>query len=1101
MPRLALSLLGSFQVRLDGSAVTTFESDKVRALLAYLAVEADRPLRRESLVGLLWPESPEQAARRNLSQALFNLRQAIGDAQATPPYLHISREAIQFNSASYHTLDVATCAALLDACATHPHQRAETCAACTQRFQQAVELYRGSLLEHFSLADSVVFEEWALVKREAIHRRMLSGLTHLANYYEHRSMYAEVQRYATRAIELDPWREEAHRHVMRALALRGERNAALAHYEACRRTLAAELGVEPAEETLALYRQIQRGEIAAEQITVEATPVAHLPTPLTPFVGRQHELAELARLLADPAARLITLVGPGGIGKTRLALQSAADQRGLFAHGVAFIPLAAVVAAERIVPAITEALGCTLYGSSEPKVQLLHYLHEKQLLLVLDNVEQLLDGVGLMIEILQHAPDVRLLVTSREPLEVQGEWVFPLSGLPIPAGTQVEGFEEYPAVALFLQRARRAHVGFVIDAEARSSVARICRLVEGMPLGLELAAAWVRTLACREIAEEIERNIDFLATSRRDAPERQRSVRAVFDHSWALLAEEDQRVLRQLSVFRGGFRRAAAVQVTGTSLRVLAGLVDKSLISLTRDGRYHLHELLRQFSADKLAAAPLEQTATSERHSTTFLTFLQEHEARFIGKQQKGTLDEIQAEIENVRAAWTWAVARGLVEGIDRALECLFQFYWLRSHFQEGEEAFRSLTEQLLPPSTDRATLATSQGARFEIRLGKALARQGAFCTQLGWYDLASDLLQHSLVLARRHEAQIEIAFCLNFLGDVAWEREDAQVAEQRYTESLTISQAVGHQLGMAESLARLGWLNAIIKGAYRLAKQQLHQSLGLMRTLENQAGVAFLLDRLGAMVFCLGEYAEGEEYCRESLACYTELNHQLGMAKATGGLALAAWGRGGNSLIAARQLFEASLAMCREAGHRPETAYRLMFLGHVSNSLGRYDEAQPYLQEALDLAKQLGYKAEAAWILSGLGETCLGLGQVQAARTYVLEAIVIAKALPNVLEALVTWAMLLQQEAGQTAISVPTHQAVADAQRQRMWAIEILSLALNHPATRQVYKDKAAQLLTELEIDLPPEVGAMARERGQAQTIEDVVAVILEQARQVRSA
>jgi len=537
--------------------------------------------------------------------------------------------------------------------------------------------------------------------------------------------------------------------------------------------------------------------------------------PATPFLGREAEEAAVATLLQDPGARLVSLVGPGGIGKTRLALRSAADQRDLFAHGVAFVPLAAVAAVEHIVPAITQALGCTLYGPSEPKDQLLHYLREKQLLLVLDNVEQLLDGVGLMTEILQHAPEVRLLATSREPLEVQGEWVFPVGGLPRPAGAHVEGFEEYPAVALFLQRARRAHVSFVIDAETRSSVAQICRLVEGMPLGLELAAAWVRSLACREIAEEIERNIDFLATAQRDAPERQRSVRAVFDHSWVLLADEDQRVLRQLSVFRGGFRRAAAAQVTSASLRALAGLVDKSLISQPPDGRYHLHELLRQFSADKLAAAPLEQAAARERHSAAFLIFLQEHEARFIGKQQKGTLDEIQAEIENVRAAWSWAVAQGLVEYIDCGQESLFQFYWLRSDFQAGEEAFRSLTEQLLSP-----TAGPSEGARSEIRLGKALARQGAFCTQLGRYDLASDLLRHSLTLARRHGAQAEIAFCLNFLGDLAWEQEDTRSAEERYSESLAISQAVGHQPGMAESLARLGWLNAIMKGAYRLGKQ-----------------------------------------------------------------------------------------------------------------------------------------------------------------------------------------------------------------------------------------------------------------------------------------
>ena len=866
-----------------------------------------------------WPDSSEQAARRNLSQALFNLRHAIGDAQATPPYLHISRAAIQFNGGSDHTLDVATCTAQLDACDAHSHQRLETCATCAQHVQHAVELYRGDFLNHFSLADSTEFEEWALVKREAVHRRVLDALIHLAGYYEQRGAYVEVRRYATRALELDSWCEVAHRHVMRALALRGERKAALAQYETCRRTLAAELGVEPAEETHTLYRQIQRGDIASEQGTVETKHVTHLPTSLTAFVGRQRELAELAQLLADPTAQLITLAGPGGIGKTRLALQSAGDQRDLFAHGVAFVPLAAVTAAALLVPAIAAGLGFTLYGQSEPKVQLLHYLHKKQILLVLDNFEQLLEEVDLLTEIRQRAPEVKLLVTSREPLDVQGEWVFSVSGLPAPAGAQAEGFEEYAAVALFMQRARRAQMSFALDADARASVVQICRLVEGMPLGLELAAAWVRTLSCREIASEIERNIDLLATSRRDAPERQRSVRAVFDHSWMLLAAEEQQVLRQLSVFRGGFRREAAAQIAGASLRALARLMDKSLVSLTPGGRYHLHELLRQFSAEKLNAAPPEQAATRERHSAFFLTFLQERETGLAGKQQKVALDEIQAEIENVRTAWSLTVAQGQIAAIDRALDSLYQFYWLRVHFQEGKESFRSVAEQFQPSTMHAENRAVSDHEGIEIVLGKALARRGAFCTQLGRSDVAGDLFQQSLVLARRWEAQTEIAFCLNFLGDVAWEQEDARAAEQWYRESLAISQAIGHQLGMAEALARLGWVNTIINGAYLPAKRYLQQSLDLMRAMENQAGIAFVLDRLGANAFCLGEYAEAEQYCRESLARFTEIDHRLGMAKATGGLGLAAWGRGRASLSDAMQLFEASW----QSAERPITGLK----------------------------------------------------------------------------------------------------------------------------------------------------------------------------------
>src|SRR5262245_19117572 len=424
MARLSLSLLGAVQVSLDRAAVTTFDSDKVRALLIYLAVEAQQPHRRETLVGLLWPESAEGAARRSLNQALYNLRQSIGDQTATPPYFHIRRDALQFNTAGDHALDVAIFTTLLDTCDAHQHQRIETCLACAQRLQQAVALYRGSFLEQFFVADSAAFEEWTLVKREALHRRALQALAQLAAHYEARGEYEAARRYAARQIELDPWREEAHRQLMRVLALNGERSAALAQYEICCRALADELGVEPSEETLALYQQIQRGEIKPERAAVAAKRLTNLPTSLTPFIGRARELAQLAHLLADPTARLITVVGPGGIGKTRLALQAASDHRDMFTHGVVFVPLASVASAELMVPAIADALAFTFYESSEPKAQLLNYLCDKQLLLVLDNVEHLLDGVTLLTEILHCAPDVKLLVTSREQLNVHEEWVF-----------------------------------------------------------------------------------------------------------------------------------------------------------------------------------------------------------------------------------------------------------------------------------------------------------------------------------------------------------------------------------------------------------------------------------------------------------------------------------------------------------------------------------------------------------------------------------------------------------------------------------------------------------------------------------------------------
>ena len=327
MVHLSLSFLGPFQVTLDGVPVTKFATDHTRALLSYLAVESRRPHRREALADLLWPDRPEQAARHNLRQALSNIRRVIGDRDASPAFLLITRQTVQFNQASDYWLDVTAFTTLLETCKTHLHRRLEVCRPCMQRLEQTAELYRGNFLEGFTLVDSRPFEEWVLTQQEWLHHQVMTVFRHLARYHEQLGEYELAQRYTMRQLELEPWREEAHRRLMRLLAFDGQRSAALAQYETCRRMLAEELGVEPAEETTTLFAQIEAGELSHLGPTI---PPHNLPAQLTSFVGREAELALITERLGNPNYRLVTLVGPGGVGKTRLALKAAAQQTGLF---------------------------------------------------------------------------------------------------------------------------------------------------------------------------------------------------------------------------------------------------------------------------------------------------------------------------------------------------------------------------------------------------------------------------------------------------------------------------------------------------------------------------------------------------------------------------------------------------------------------------------------------------------------------------------------------------------------------------------------------------------------------------------------------------
>ena len=374
------------------------------------------------------------------------------------------------------------------------------------------------------------------------------------------------------------------------------------------------------------------------------------------------------------------------------------DHLNEFAQGVAYIPLAFVGSISAVIPAIATATNFSFYGPVDQKIQVLNYLREKQILLILDNVEHLLIGEPLhenirdfLIEILQQAPGVKLLVTSREILNLQGEWIFEVLGLAFPGKEQTGEYDEFDAVALFVQRARRAFAGFTLNEENRVEVGRICRLVEGMPLAIELAGTWVRTLSPAEIAEEIERNMDFLSANARDLPERHRSMQVVFDNSWKMLSTDEQRVLSNLSVFRGGFSRQAAEKVAGATVSILSRLVNRTLLRRAASGRYELHELVRQYCAVHLAADHPAQASAKERHYAFYLALSETADHELKGGNQLEWLSRLEQEHDNLRAALEWALERDRGEaGNDELalrLSGTLRWFWrMRGHFQEGRD-------------------------------------------------------------------------------------------------------------------------------------------------------------------------------------------------------------------------------------------------------------------------------------------------------------------------------------------------------------------------------------------------------------------------------
>jgi predicted ATPase/transcriptional regulator with XRE-family HTH domain len=508
-----------------------------------------------------------------------------------------------------------------------------------------------------------------------------------------------------------------------------------------------------------LFLKIARQQKTAD--TLGETQLSSQPLPQTKnqlqqppdlLIGREFELAEISRFLLDPGCHMLTLTGTGGIGKTRLALEAAVQRQEAFAHGGIFINLVPLNGRDQIVTAIADALGIVLYSASDRSVQLISHLRDKELLLVLDNFEHLLvlvDCVSLAIDILKGAPSVKLLVTSREPLQLQAEWVFEVRGMPVPALSELDGLETSSAVRFFIQRAKQACIDFELSAEDRNAVGQICQLVDGMPLAIELAAAWTRTLTCTEIAKEIQSNISFLATSARDVEERHRSIRATFDYSWKLLSDEEKQVLKQLSIFKGGFTREVAEYVTGADLSALSALVSKSLLNRIAPGRYDLHELVRQYSFEHLMKNEAAYVAANDRHSEYYSLLLQQRGSVFKGADQPTAASELASEIANLRQAWKWAGERGQAVQIGQAADTLFWLYEFRCDCREGVSLFGHVGNRLDVGNVSITETASSADETRVITQARVMAYQGFFCLRQGLHPQSKELLERSLAMLR----------------------------------------------------------------------------------------------------------------------------------------------------------------------------------------------------------------------------------------------------------------------------------------------------------------------------------------------------------------
>jgi predicted ATPase/DNA-binding SARP family transcriptional activator len=654
MPRLEITLLGTPEIKIDGKVVKT-DRRKAVGLLAYLSVSG-KSYSRDHLAALLWPDYPQDSAYAYLRRTLWELNQMLGKG-----WIILDRDHLAIQSSSEIWLDTVAF-----------EQLSHTDLTDITAMTEAVTLYRGDFLEGFSIIDTAPFEDWQFQQAEYFRRKFAGVLEKLVNTHSLQGEHSQALPYARRWLALDPLNETAHCAIMRLLAEMGDRTGAIRQYETCVHIVKNELGVPPQPETTKLYQDILQGEVraaipddAVSLKTEESRLVSRLPAMPTPFIGRRVEIEQIKTLIQNPTHRLITLTGPGGTGKTRLSIQAATEVCEFFPDGVYFSSLATVPTVEGVLPALAKTLEFSFYRDERPRQQLLDFLREKRLMMVLDNFEHLMEASDLVVEILANAPGIKLLITSRIRLNLQGEQLYLVGGMRSPEAGEAAAWDDpemqakpFSAVQLFLERARRVQPNFMLTKANVKQVMEICHLVQGMPLALELAAAWLELLPPVDIAAEITRSLDFLETNQVDVPNRQRSIRAIFESSWKLLSEGEQVTLQRLCVFRGSFSRQAAQQVSGATLRTLLGLVNKSWLQQTVDGRFHLHELLHHYGEEQLRMHAEEWQEAHDRHAAYFSTFVAEQNLRMRGDQQLVGMKAFEEELNsNIKAAWDWLVS------------------------------------------------------------------------------------------------------------------------------------------------------------------------------------------------------------------------------------------------------------------------------------------------------------------------------------------------------------------------------------------------------------------------------------------------------------
>ncbi len=968
MNSFSIKTFGRVRILKGGEPVDGFVSRKAEALIVYLAVTGERHP-RETLAGMFWDELSHERALANLNVVLSSIRKRMGE------FLSTSRYEVGIAQETALSVDANNLREIVDPLLADRGKVFDSGDQELERLERALDGYQGDFLRGFHVSGAQRFEEWASIERENLERTTLQGLELLVCHHLERRENSDVIRWASKQLEIDSLYEPAYRHMMLVNARDDRPSRSLTIYDECRQILEEEIDVEPSFETQVLAERI-RASISTRKY--------NLPPSFTPFIGRDHELPLVTQRLLRPDCSLLTITGPGGIGKTRLALEASERLRSAFLNGIFYVPLMNIETREEMCAGIAHALPAILPGKYGMEQQVIDYLRGKELLLFLDGFEHLVDRAGLLGEIISEAPTIKMLITSRERLDLRAEWVVELEGLDYPDPLDTASLHTFSAVQLYIECIRRITPDFELGEADRLPVQKICRTVAGVPLAIELAASRATALPSSEVAHELERSLDILVAQHRDLPERHKSMRAAFDYSWHLLNTEEQYAFKCLTVFRGGFNRLHAQKIGGLTVADITSLAEKSLIRLVSPNRYDIHAILLQYGRERLVADPKLHRELLSEHTAFYLRFLAETHQSLHHVDETGVMEAIEADLNNFIFAWRniWKQDEATVHLM--AFRTWRRFLDVRGRYGEGVESFGEAVQWYKTYLSING--ASDRDAHKAYAL--CLASMAYFCNKVSDSERAVQLLEDAGNILDNEEDDVDLAFYLRTLADVLDVQGQSASAIDLLKRSLEISRNLGDLAGAADSLNLLG-ITHYFNGSYADAEQAFLESISLRGEMGDLQGVARGLMNLSSLHFRSGDYERSGELLEESLQVARDIGDRWGIAAALNNLGNVADHLG--DLKEAKRLFQESLVIKQELGNRRAIASTVHNIGIIAFRQHDFRLARRLYEESLLIRRSTGDRWGEANVLADLGDLDQEEGKIEEAFELYSEALQIA--------------------------------------------------------------------------------------------------------------